>query len=88
MRHSTKECWTLRGIFNRKISNVELQITTRPDLKIAPYPAHERGMEVNVVFHVVDKGEIAKGKDVTSTSMQTASNHAISPTGVTPQEDT
>ena len=78
----------MRGIFDRKISNGELQITTRPDLENAPYLAHERGREVNEVFHVVDKGEIAKGKDVTSTSAQTIGNRAISPTEVTPQEDT
>ena len=52
VKHSTKDCWTLRRLFHKKLREGTLELTQRePEVQRNPLPNHKRKGVVAMVIH-------------------------------------
>ena len=52
VKHSTKDCWTLRRLFHKKLREGTLELTQKePEVQRNPLPNHKRKGVVAVVIH-------------------------------------
>ena len=60
VKHSSKDCWTLRSLFHKKLRKGTLELTQKePEVQRNPLPNHKRKGVVAVVIY----GNLAEAKE-------------------------